>query len=153
MGFLRNTQDLLYLKKINCISAPEQNYFAHFAMRYPVLLWTLKYIEISQLGACRVSYSSAVHLDFPALCTVYTLFAQSSMHHCSIVHRAEIGLVAISMVQYMSPLLIHMKSYCYFAYYVQKIQIFFSFSFAFLWCNSHTKSDLFTSRCNFKSTN
>ena len=37
--------------------------------------------------------------------------------------------------------------------YVQKIQILFSFSFAFLWCNSHTKSDLFNTRCNFKSTN
>ena len=38
MDFLRNTQDLLYQKKIKCISSPEQNYFAHFAMRYPVEL-------------------------------------------------------------------------------------------------------------------
>ena len=35
-GFLRNTQDLLYSKKTECISSPEQNYFSHFAMRYPV---------------------------------------------------------------------------------------------------------------------
>ena len=35
-GFLRNTQDLLYSKKSKCISSPEQNYFSHFAMRYPV---------------------------------------------------------------------------------------------------------------------
>ena len=25
-----------YIKKLKCISSPEQNYFAHFAMRYPV---------------------------------------------------------------------------------------------------------------------
>ena len=30
----------LILKKIKCISSPEQNYFAHFAMRYPVTTQT-----------------------------------------------------------------------------------------------------------------
>ena len=36
MGFLRNTQDLLYQQKSKHISSSEQNYFTHFALRYPV---------------------------------------------------------------------------------------------------------------------
>ena len=38
MGFLRHTQDLLYWQKSKSISAPEQNYFLHFALRYPVVV-------------------------------------------------------------------------------------------------------------------
>ena len=49
MGFLRNTQDLLYQKKSKCISSPEQNYFTHFAMRYPVSFVFLSLI-IGKLG-------------------------------------------------------------------------------------------------------
>ena len=37
MGFLRNTLDLLHSKTSKYISSPEQNYFSHFAMRYPVV--------------------------------------------------------------------------------------------------------------------
>ena len=33
-----NTWDLLCQKKSKCISSPGQNYFVHFALRYPVLV-------------------------------------------------------------------------------------------------------------------
>ena len=33
-----NPQDPKYQEKLKSIAAPEQNYFAHFAMRYPVVL-------------------------------------------------------------------------------------------------------------------
>ena len=36
MGFLRNTQDLLYQQKSKSIPSPEENYSVHFALRYPV---------------------------------------------------------------------------------------------------------------------
>ena len=36
MGFLRNTQNLLYCKKSKSISSPEPKYFLHFALRYRV---------------------------------------------------------------------------------------------------------------------
>ena len=32
-----NPQDPKYQQKLKSIASPEQNYFAHFAMRYPVL--------------------------------------------------------------------------------------------------------------------
>ena len=32
-----NPQDPKYQQKLKSIALPEQNYFAHFAMRYPVL--------------------------------------------------------------------------------------------------------------------
>ena len=32
-----NPQDPKYQEKLKSIAAPEQNYFAHFAMRYPVV--------------------------------------------------------------------------------------------------------------------
>ena len=36
-GVSQEHTGLLVLKKIKSISLPEQNYFTHFAMRYPVL--------------------------------------------------------------------------------------------------------------------
>ena len=45
MGFLRGTKDLLDQKKSESISSPEQNYFLHFALRYPAdpdFDWNLK---------------------------------------------------------------------------------------------------------------
>ena len=39
-----NPQDPKYEQKLKSIASPEQNYFAHFAMRYPV---NLSFVEIT----------------------------------------------------------------------------------------------------------
>ena len=50
IGFLRNTQDLSYQKKVKCTSSPESIYFTQFAMRHPVEGQWLSVVEFLSSG-------------------------------------------------------------------------------------------------------
>ena len=89
-----NPQDSKYQQKLKSIASPEQNYFAHFAMRYPVLENNLALIiekewgdklqvKVGQVGparfTCRSSWKSAkrvLHYDrkFQTLSENYEAF-------------------------------------------------------------------------------